>query len=763
MAIKKNDKTKNSKRRKIFWSLFSSILVILFLATFFFIQYVVEGLPSLEQLENPKQSLASNVFSDDGEMIGQYFRQNRVETKIDSIPAHLIKALIATEDRKFYDHWGVDLERFVKAMFKTVFLFKKEGASTITQQLSKNLYEFWVADESLFDTVVRKVREWITAVQIEKTYTKKEILEMYLNESYFGKGAYGIETAARLYFNKKAKDLTIPESAVFVALLKSPSFYDPERRYNNAVERRNLVMYNMVVVGDLDNETYQRLKLEPIELSMDQEVKGFQSKYAPHFVEYVRQQLSKIAKEQNFDLYEDGLTIYTTLDTRYQAIANRAVSKHLNEFQEQFDKYWKWSKNKELLDDLLDKAIKRRSEYRKADSQLEKDAVYEILKNNVAFVDSVQKIAETIEVGFVVLDVKTGEIRAMIGGRNQKFSYGLNHVTQIKRQPGSSFKPIVYTVALDNGLYPAYPILNQKFDYNGWSPDNFDKSVSGFLTLRDAIKNSVNIVSARLIIEGYAPTWQILKYASKMGVESSLDPVPALSLGAAEVTPLELTSVYATIANRGIYNEPMSITRIEDKDGILIYSSSPISTEAISEETSFMITSLLRNVVDEGTAIRVRGSHNFQRPAGGKTGTTQDYADAWFMGFTPQLAAGVWVGFDDRRITFTGSYGQGARAALPIWGYFMHDLYETVDLPLEDFEVPTSGDIVRVNFCRESIYEFGDPKLTSSDCKTGTLTDWINIKDIPDTFNAQKDTTIKIFDKYLIKDSLRSHEAQEIK
>lgn len=762
MADKKKVNKNKSTRRKILWGTISSLFVIMFLTSYFFIQYVTEGLPSLEQLENPKQSLASNVFSNDGELIGQYFRQNRIETKIDSIPVHLINALIATEDRKFYDHWGVDLERFVKAMFKTVFLFKKEGASTITQQLSKNLYEFWVADESPFDTVVRKVREWITAVQIEKNYTKDEILEMYLNESYFGKGAYGIGTAARVYFNKKAKDLTIPESAVFVALLKSPRIYDPVNRYNNAIQRRNLVMYNMVDVGYLDNDTYQKLKLEPIALNLEKEVESFQSRQAPHFVEYVRQQLSKMAKQYNFDLYEDGLTIYTTLDTRYQAIANKAVKTHLDEFQAQFDKYWKWSRNRELLDDLLDKAIKRRAEYRNADSKMEKDAVYEILKNNVAFVDSVQRIAQTIEVGFVVLDVKTGEIRAMIGGRDQNFSYGLNHVTQIKRQPGSAFKPLVYTVALDNGLYPAYPLLNQKFDYNGWSPNNFDMGVSGFLTLRDAIKNSVNIISARLIIEGYAPTWQIGKYAKKMGIESKLDLVPAISLGAAEVTPLELTSAYATIANKGIFNEPMSITRIEDKDGIVIYNSSPISTEAISEETSFMMTSLLRTVIDEGTGIRVRVSHNFNRPAGGKTGTTQDYADAWFMGFTPQLAGGVWVGFDDRRVSFTGSYGQGSRAALPIWGYFMHDLYETIEMPIEDFEVPSSGDIVRVNFCRESIYEFGDPKLTSQDCRTGTLTDWINIKDIPDTFNSEKDTTIKIFDKYLVADSLNSQQAIEI-
>lgn len=343
----------------------------------------------------------------------------------------------------------------------------------------------------------------------------------------------------------------------------------------------------------------------------------------------------------------------------------------------------------------------------------------------------------------------------------QSFKYGLNHTTQIKRQPGSAFKPIVYTVALENGLYPAYPILNQPFDYEGWEPQNFDKSTSGFVTLRDALRRSLNVVSGRLIIEDHVKLWQVGRYADRMGIKSKLDLYPAISLGASEVTPLELTSAFATIANHGIYNEPIAITRIEDKDGILIDNFSSDAREAIPEETAYLISDMMQTVVDAGTGVRIRSQFQFNRPAGGKTGTTQDFADAWFVGFTGQFAAGAWVGFDDRRVTFTGNYGQGSRAALPIWGQFMKDVYEEFELPVVDFNPPANGNIARVNFCSESIFELGDPRLYSEDCNSGIYSDLIKLKDIPPMFNSDRDTTIKIFDKYLAPDS-NAHRAVEI-
>ncbi len=769
MAKKRVKKIKKSKKgRALFWSAFSLIIIIIISGLFFFAEYISQGLPSLEELENPKAKLASTVFSADGELIGRFFRENRIETNLDSLPKFVINELISTEDRKFYKHWGVDLDRFVKAVVKTIFFGELQGGSTITQQLAKNLYDLRIQRESFSDKIVRKMREWITAIQIEKTYSKEEILEMYFNNSYFGHGAYGIETAARVYFNKTSSQLTVPEAATLIALLNSSVLYDPVRHYDRAMRRRNLVMFNMVSTGFLKKDAYRQYKSEPIDVAVSAMRKGFISHKAPGFVEYVRQQMVKLAKKYHFNLYEDGLTIYTSIDMRMQEIALNATKTHLDNFQIKFDKLWNWRQNRPLLKSLLDKAIKNRTDYKKAKTKQDKRKIYSRLKKNTAFVDSVQQIAQRIEVGFVVLDVRDGEIKVMVGGRDQTFNYGLNHVTQIHRQPGSSFKPIVYTCAIDNGLYPAYPILNQRFSYteghNEWSPQNFGKSTGGFTTLRDGLRHSLNIVAARLIIEGHVKLPQIGRYAYKMGINSRLELLPAISLGGTSgVTPLEMTSVYATLANHGIYNSPISILKIEDKDGIIIDTFGPKTREALSEETAYIMTNMLQTVMNSGTGSHVRSIYNFYRPAGGKTGTTQGFADTWFLGFTPQLAGGVWVGFDDQRVSFTGNYGTGSHAALPIWGMFMHDVYQQLDdeLPLEYFEAPESGDVVTVSFCKESIFVLGDPKLYSEDCSSGKYRDIINVRDLPPLFNADRDTTIKLFDRYLFIDST-AHEAVEI-
>lgn len=762
MAKEINNVRKKKSQFKSYLKYFLIFLLVFTVVSGIIIyQNVVEGLPSLEQLENPKQSLATVIYSSDGVEIGRFFRESRTETRMDSIPVHLVQALISTEDKKFREHWGVDLSRIVKGIIKTIFLGKKQGGSTITQQLAKNLYEFKVSNENFYETITRKIREVITAVQIEKTYTKDEILEMYFNNSYFGRGAYGISMAARVFFNKSVVNLTIPESAVLVALLKSSVLYDPERKPENSMQRRNLVMNEMREDDVITDEQYEKFSEMPLNVFIKEAKSKFYSDIAPHFVEYIRQQMEDLSDKHDFNLYEDGLSIYTSLDSRMQKIANKSVKTQLDQIQTQFDKLWSWEKNINTLDALLDKAIKQTHRYQNAKSSSEKRNIYNLLKLHTPFVDSVKKVAQTIEVGFVVLDSKTGDIRAMVGGRDVEKGRGLNHVTQIKRQPGSSFKPIVYTVALDNGLYPSYPILNQPFDYNGWSPSNFEGDFGGYLTLREAIKNSVNLVAARLIIEGHVPLDQVGEYAKKMGIKNKLNLFPAIALGASEVVPLELTSVFGTIANRGIYNEPISILKITDKNGLLVESFSSTSHEAISEETAYLITSLLQTVINEGTGIRIRSIHKFYRPAAGKTGTNGDYKDAWFMGFTPQLTAGVWVGFDDQRIAFTGAYGQGAKVAAPIWGEFMREVYETIKLPMEGFNPPASGDIVSVSFCKNTIYDTGNPKLYTDGCSSGKVTDIINIKDIPDTYNRDRDTTRRNSNKYRIIDK-NSHEATEI-
>lgn len=712
-------KNKSSKKRNI---------IILSIVGFFIILliYIIAGLPSLEELENPQPPLASKVMSADGELIGQFFIENRIETNIDSLPKHLIEALIATEDRNFYDHWGVDLTRFVKAMVKNIITFSfadGEGASTITQQCAKNLYKLKSGKENAIDKVVRKIREWFSAVQIEKNFTKKEILELYLNVSYFGRGAYGIESAAKVYFDKKAKDLNLGESALLVALLKSSEYYDPIKNYDNALRRRNVVLNNMYVCDYLTEEEMQKQKQLPITLTTER-ISATRTE-APHFMEYVRLQMQKIADKHGFDLYRDGLTIYTSLDLKMQKIANQSVAKHIAEYQQLFDKNWDWNKNKALLTELIDNAIKNNITYINTIGVSEKAVVYNSLKNNPNFVDSIKKAVTKIEAGFVVIEPSTGKIKAMVGGTNLQFGRGLNHVTGIKRQPGSSFKPIIYATAIENGYFPAYTILNQKFNHNGWSPSNADNKYSGYETLRWGLAFSVNMIACRMTISDIAPPSQVIKIANRMGIKSKLDPYPSIALGTFEISPLELTSAYGCFANNGILVEPISILKIEDRNGVLIDEYVPNIVQSISPATASIMADMMQDVVNYGTGAGVRKF--FKYPAAGKTGTTQKFSDAWFIGYTPKLVAGVWVGFDDHRVKFTSWYGQGAKAALPIWAMFMQGAYKELNIPVSYFEL--SDDVQSMLFCRESM-DIGDSRLATDDCPN-TYTDIVNKNKLP--------------------------------
>jgi penicillin-binding protein 1A len=730
---KRMKKKRNNNKRKFL--LIGGAVAFILLGIFIAIIY--SGLPSLEELENPKPQLASKVFSSDGELLGQYFIENRIETQLNKLPDHLVKALIATEDRKFYNHWGVDVTRFLKAMVKNLFsLSLKEGASTLTQQLARNLYELKVTRESQLDKGVRKIREWITAIQIEKNFTKNEIIELYLNVSYLGRSAYGIEAASRVYFGKSASELTLPEAALFVALLKSPRDFDPVNNYDNALKRRNLVMYNMVSTGFLDKDEYDKLKQEPIVLASEKP--NVMRSVAPHFMEYVRLQLSELADKYGYDMYRDGLNIYTSIDIRMQKIANEVAAKHILEYQKLFDKNWNWSKNKDLLSTLIDEAIKKSREYRSLESQEKKAEIYNRLKMDEAFIDSVKFAATRIEVGFVVIDPFTGEIKAMVGGTNQIFGRGLNHVTGIKRQPGSSFKPIIYATAIENGYYPAYTILNQKFDYNGWSPSNSDNEYSAYETMRYALAHSLNVITGRMTISEIAPPKQVVKLAQRMGITSAIDPYPAIALGTSEVSPLELTSAFGTFVNNGIHVEPISILKVEDKDGILVDQFVPEYVQAITPQTASIMESMMMDVVSYGTGAGVR--RYYQYPAAGKTGTTQNFSDAWFVGYTPELAAGCWVGFDDHRVKFTDWYGQGARAALPIWAMFMEASYKEIKIPVGYFNI-TEG-IEEVAFCKKTM-ELGDPRLANNYCPD-IVYDIINSKHLPMTCEIHTDKNVII-------------------
>lgn len=695
----KEYRDKNLKKKKRSGNFITFIVIIFLICAGVFggyLYYLSEGLPSLAELENPKLEEATKIYSSDGELIDKFFLQNRTKVTLDYIPKNMILALIATEDRKFYDHWGVDVDRIVKAMIKNVMSgdLTGEGASTITQQLARNLYK----DVGKEVSINRKLREAMTAVQVERTYTKEEILAYYLNTVYFGKGAYGVEAAAQTYFNKNAKDLTLDECALLVGVLKSPTNYDPVDRPENAIKRRNLVLNEMYESEFITKENLDIALNDPLKISYKKNTGNFDSP-APQFTEYVRQILEKKAEQYGYDLYRDGLKIYTSLDSRFQKHATDAVKTLLGPFQKSFNGYWNWNSKKDILDDNINKLIKQSEDYKKATTEEERKKIYDVMKVRKSFIDSVKMLTSTVQVGFVVMNPKTGEIKAMVGSNpNTVFKYGLNHVTQIKRQPGSSFKPFVYTEAIINGYSPGYKISNEPLVVNiggtKWSPKG--GGTGGSMTLRDGIAHSVNVVAVRTGME-IAPIDKVIELAHKMGVNSDLPNVMSLPLGVGEVSPLEMTNAYGTIANEGIWVEPIAIIKIEDRNGNLIEEFIPETREVFSEDVAYVVSDMMEDVIDYGTASSIR--QYFHRPAAGKTGTTQNFGDAWFVGFTPQFVAGVWLGFDDARIKFGGGYGQGGKAAAPIWGKFMKELYEDeeFDFPVAYFLMPNG--VEETNVC----------------------------------------------------------------
>jgi penicillin-binding protein 1A len=693
-----------SRRRTLIVTMCAIIGVLL---VWWYISFIISGLPSLESLENPKPDLASKIYSYDGEVIDQIAKTNRTNTTLDKLPKGLPDALIATEDKQFYNHWGVHLTRVFKAMVKNILALSldREGASTITQQLSRNLYNLKEkGDKGLFNKITRKFRELITSVQLERNFTKREILELYLNVAYFGRGASGIESAAQTYFGKSASELKVSEYTLLIGVLKGPGYYDPISHLDRALARRNIVLGQMVKDGIITKESADFYRSEPLDFKYveSESVTGI----APHFTEWIRKMLDKKAELYNFNPYADGLRIYTTLDSRMQRYANRAVEEHLEQFQRDFDSTWNWNKYPEILQQNIEKYIRDDEHYRQAKREEARDSIANLLRSDPAFADTVKKRAKTIEVGFVCIDPHNGHILAMVGGRNfRSFRYGLNHVTQIRRQPGSAFKPFVYTVALDNGYPVTYELLNQPVtipmpDGTLWQPGNFDGDIGGKYTIREALKHSVNLIAVRAI-QSIATPEQVSVYARRMGIHSPVPAYQSIALGTPEVSPLEMTSAFGVFPNEGVLVDPIAILKIEDKDGNVIEDDSPEKHEALSKETAYLMSNLLEGVVNEGTGTRVR-TYLHGVPAGGKTGTTNDYGDAWFVGFTPQLAAGVWVGFDDNQIKFGTANGQGGRAAAPIFGRFMAHVYEDpkINLPVEYFEQPVG--IVTDTICVET-------------------------------------------------------------
>lgn len=677
---------------------------------------ITRDLPSLKQLEEYKPKLASVVYSSDMKVIHEYYEQKRSFVPLEEMPEHLIDAIIATEDRRFYDHWGMDIRRLFGAVFKNIVTadLSGQGASTLTQQLAKQLYL------TLEKTYTRKIKELITAIQIERTYTKPEILEMYLNHMYFGQSAYGVQSASVVFFGKDVQDIAVDESAILVGLLKAPNRYSPIRHPNRCLTRRNVVLNAMRETDFLSEEEYKTFISSPIDLTKEQNTAyGL----APYFTEYVRQVMQE---KYGYNLYTAGLSIYTTLDSRAQYLAEKAVQRNIGKIQEGVREYYISEK---LEDKLLTEEFKNENED------------WMVMLTDSVFVDSLISAKARAEVALVSIDPRNGHIIALIGGRNFEESK-FNRAVQARRQPGSAFKPFIYTAAVDNGYPPSYEVLNQPVvvmmpDGSRWSPRNFNLSVGGPTTFREGLKNSLNLVTVRVLHEVIKKPSIVVDYAHKMGIKSPLVAVDAIALGASEVTPLEIVSAYGTFANRGIHYEPIAILRVEDKNGNIIEQHIPQSREVLREETAYIITNMLQTVIDAGTGARARWMYHFNRKAGGKTGTTNDYSDAWFLGFTPQIATSVWVGIDeysvgDFKLTL-GKNKTGSNTALPIWGPYMKAVHDSLDLPKADFQMPQG--VVKVEICEDS-------KLLAKDSCPCNVVEEIFFKDLAPTEYCDSNTGV---------------------
>jgi penicillin-binding protein 1A len=644
------------------------------------------GLPSIEELENPNPDLASLVYSEDGVLLHKFFLKNRTFVPLRTIPMSVRNALIATEDVEFYRHWGVDMRRLVLAMGENILKGRTRwhGASTITQQLAKNLF---LTQER---TVTRKMKEFVTAVELEKTYTKNEILALYLNTVYFGSGAYGVEAAARTYFGKPASQLTLPESATLIATLKNPTAYNPAKNPAGSIGRRNLILSLMAKEKFITAAQASRAKQAKLALKYTPATHHGE---APYFTEYIRQTVKPASMLGDVNLYRDGLTIQTTLDSRMQKYAEEAAREHLAKLQATFDQSWRWT---EPLKDQLIRESARYKEMREEDG-LPDAAAMAKLKRDRVWLNGLLRDKTRIQVALVAIDPSNGHVKAWVGGNqfaSEDYKYQFDHVWQARRQPGSTFKPFVYTAAIDKGIPANFQVLDKPLSLQSgggiWSPRNSDGSSGGWTTLRSAIARSLNQVTVRLAYEQLS-TADIISYARKMGISSPIPSNLSIALGTAEVSPLELAGAFSTFANNGVWNQPVSILKVEDKNRHVISEYVPNSRFAIDSTTNFVMVSMLKDVINKGTGIAVRARYGLEMEAAGKTGTTQSLRDAWFAGFTPQLVAVVWTGFDDERIKFTSmEYGQGARASLPIWAGFMKRCYADPALRLENryFRIP---------------------------------------------------------------------------
>ncbi len=681
-------------------------------------------LPSFVELENPKNSLATEVRSADGKVLGTYYRQNRSYTKYEELSPNIINALIATEDIRYYEHSGIDIKRTFTIIFYNL-AGNRQGASTITQQLALNLFSEEGRSRSTLKRGIQKLKEWITAVKLEYNYTKEEIITMYLNTVDFGNNSFGIKAAARTYYNTTPDKLTIDQSAVLIGLLKGTTIFNPIRNPNRSTARRNTVLYQMNKNKFIDDETYEILKNSTTEL--DYQPTDHNEGLAPYFREYLRIEITKMLRDGTiknkpdgtpYDLYRDGLRIYTTIHSDMQRYAEEAEKEHLAVLQKQFFDHWKGRVPWEKVPEVIGQGMRRSDRYlalknagASEDSikrEFDKPIRMSVFswKGDIDTVmsplDSVKYYKMFLRSAMMSMEPQTGYIRAWVGGINYKhFKY--DQVKDGARQVGSTFKPFVYTVAIDNGFSPCFQIENRPVvfeDFNNYSPKNSDNKTGGVYTVRQGLARSVNIITAYLIKQ-VGPK-SVADLAKRMGLTGDIPAYPSIALGVTDVTIYDMVGAYSVYANKGIWTEPTYLIRIEDKNGNLLYNKVPRKREVLSEQTAYVMLYMLEGTttLQGGTGQRLRFRYGFTNPIAGKTGTTQNNSDGWFMGITPQLVTGVWTGNEDRGVHFRSiNLGEGANMALPVWALYMQKVYKDPKLNYSKgpFEAPIGGVNIELN------------------------------------------------------------------
>ena len=732
----KKEQTNFKKYIIRFWMVvlggFTAFLLVFLLASW----GVFGELPTFEELENPEKNLATEVISSDGVTLGKYAFKNRTPVGFKDLPDNLVNALIATEDERFYEHSGIDFRGLARAVVK---LGKGGGASTITQQLAKNLFNKG-GSSSTVKRLTQKVKEWIVATKLERQYTKNEIVAMYLNTQGFLFNAIGIRSASRIYFGKEPKDLDIQESAILVAMLKNPRQFNPNREISKgkSLIRRNVVFAQMAKNEFITQQEKDSLQQLPLKINFTPE--SHNDGLATYFREYLRDYLKKWTKNNpkpNGELYNinrDGLKIFVTLDSRMQQYAQEAVQEHMSNLQNYFFKEQKNNESAPFYDleeeqviSIYTRARKRSERYRKMKkngySKKQIDSAFDAKTDMRVFSwnaqrevdtilspnDSIQYYKTILRSGLLSIEPQTGHIKAWVGGINHKY-FKYDHVEQGKRQVGSTFKPFVYATAINQlRLSPCekfsntpYTIPKGRFGIpKAWTPKNSGEKYGGEISLKEALAKSVNVISARLI-DMVTPA-NVARLAKSAGIESRIPKSPSIALGSVELSLMEMTGAYATFANKGMRVEPNMLLRIEDKNGTVLADFTPKTNEVLSEESAYVVLELLKGVTTAGSGVRLRTSahyykdiitgfpYEFTNPIAGKTGTTQNQTDGWFMGVVPNLATGVWTGGEDRAVHFEKiAEGQGATMSLPTWALFMKKVYAdtTLNISQEDFEKP---------------------------------------------------------------------------